>query len=200
MNQDIDQIKEYYSKISDDMLEYIAKHEANGLSNEVISLIVDEINKRGLSETLKLGIASQQKQLTEEDIVSLISSMKSLSCPVCLSEKSQLTAGFAHRVRSFLVVTNYSNRPTICCHECLEKIQYRELKNSLLLGWWGIPWGFIKTVQVLIRFQYERRNKEHISSIIFNDFVKDNIGEIIANQNNKNEMILFIQSYNNAPK
>ena len=56
---DLEQIKENYAGFDDFKIEHLAKNEADGLSYEVISILVGEIRKRGLNPDLIKGIESQ---------------------------------------------------------------------------------------------------------------------------------------------
>ena len=51
----------------------------------------------------------------------------------------------SHRARSALVVTQWSSHPLVACVKCGTKAQLRNAGVTLLLGWWGLPWGLIMT-------------------------------------------------------
>jgi hypothetical protein len=47
-------------------------------------------------------------------------------------------------------MTSWNSRPQISCRSCGRKAKLGDAAFSLVLGWWGFPWGFIFTpVQVL---------------------------------------------------
>jgi hypothetical protein len=46
-------------------------------------------------------------------------------------------------------VTSWSDRPEVSCRPCGNRRRVADTVFSLLLGWWGFPWGFLRTpVQV----------------------------------------------------
>ena len=51
----------------------------------------------------------------------------------------------SHTVWSAIYVTRWRSIPKICCHACGSRAQIRALLQSLLLGWWGLPWGLLMT-------------------------------------------------------
>jgi len=51
----------------------------------------------------------------------------------------------SHQVWSALIMTRWSTKPRICCKSCATKRQLAGIFSSLLVGWWGFPWGLIFT-------------------------------------------------------
>ena len=51
----------------------------------------------------------------------------------------------SYRIWSALVLTQWNNRPHVCCRSCGVKSQLGDMLFSLALGWWGFPWGLIMT-------------------------------------------------------
>lgn len=70
------------------------------------------------------------------------------NCPLCGST-GPVDVHVSYRVWSALVVTSWSSRPRVSCRSCATMRQIGDAVFSLVLGWWGFPWGFIITpVQV----------------------------------------------------
>lgn len=67
------------------------------------------------------------------------------ACPVCNDSRGPVEVHTAHKVTSFLVMTSWSSSPRISCGACGRKRQLGALLHSLLLGWWGFPWGLLMT-------------------------------------------------------
>jgi len=65
-------------------------------------------------------------------------------CPKC-SGPGPVDVHVSHFVWSALLLTSHTSTPSLCCRSCGKKSQLLSLFGSLLLGWWGIPWGFIMT-------------------------------------------------------
>lgn len=71
-------------------------------------------------------------------------------CPVCGKNQGPVDVHTSHKVASFLVMTSWSSTPRVSCKPCGTKAKLGATVYSLLLGWWGFPWGIIMTpVQVL---------------------------------------------------
>ncbi len=70
-------------------------------------------------------------------------------CPKCGST-GPIDVHVGHRVGSAIVVTTWSRRPQISCRSCGIKHQLGDMVFSLVLGWWGFPWGILMTpVQIV---------------------------------------------------
>lgn len=65
-------------------------------------------------------------------------------CPQC-SGPGPVDNHMSHRVWSALIMTQWQSRPHISCRSCGVKAQLADVAYSLVLGWWGFPWGLIMT-------------------------------------------------------
>jgi hypothetical protein len=69
-------------------------------------------------------------------------------CPQC-GGSGPVDVHTSYRVWSALALTSWSSRPHIVCRSCGSKARLGDAAFSLVLGWWGFPWGLIMTpVQV----------------------------------------------------
>ncbi len=66
------------------------------------------------------------------------------NCPKC-GGPGPVDVHTCHKIASFLFVTKWSSKPVACCRRCGLKSQLGGLLSSLLLGWWGFPWGLVMT-------------------------------------------------------
>ncbi len=71
-------------------------------------------------------------------------------CPKCQGS-GPIDVHTSHTVWSALLVTSWNSNPQICCRSCGLQHQLRGLGFSLLLGWWGFPWGIIMTPVQIVR-------------------------------------------------
>jgi len=71
-------------------------------------------------------------------------------CPHCAGI-GPVDVHTTYRVHSFLVMTQWSSRPAVCCGSCATKRALGDAAYSLFLGWWGIPWGLVMTPVQLVR-------------------------------------------------
>jgi hypothetical protein len=71
-------------------------------------------------------------------------------CPVCNQKRGPVDVHTSHKVASFVLMTSWSSTPRVSCSSCGTKAKLGAVVYSLVLGWWGLPWGIIMTpVQVL---------------------------------------------------
>ena len=66
------------------------------------------------------------------------------SCPVC-KKNGPTDVHTAYAIWSALFLTSWSSKTRFSCKSCGVKSQLLATLQSLLLGWWGIPWGIIGT-------------------------------------------------------
>jgi hypothetical protein len=88
------------------------------------------------------------EQVPHEAVEEAVRATHSGSCPVCQG-RGPVDVHTSHQVISFLVMTRWSSHPRLSCRSCGCKAKLGNALLSLLLGWWGFPWGLILTpVQV----------------------------------------------------
>lgn len=71
-------------------------------------------------------------------------------CPKC-NGQGPVDVHLSYKVWSALLVTSWSSNPLISCRSCGVKKQVGGALFSIVLGWWGFPWGFIMTPIQVIR-------------------------------------------------
>jgi hypothetical protein len=71
-------------------------------------------------------------------------------CPKCKGP-GPVDVHTSYKVYSFLIMTRWVNTPQVSCRACGVKSQMGSLATSLLLGWWGFPWGLIMTPVQIVR-------------------------------------------------
>jgi hypothetical protein len=103
-------------------------------------------NDQCLQKGVLLTVADQ---VPEEAVQDYIHKVHSGECPKCQG-RGPVDVHTSHRVWSALVITSWGSRPQVCCQSCGSKSKIGDMFFSLLLGWWGFPWGlFITPVQVV---------------------------------------------------
>ena len=81
-------------------------------------------------------------------------------CPQC-NGPGPVDVHNSYRVWSALLMTSWRTSPRISCRSCGVKAQLGDTLFSLILGWWGFPWGFIMTpVQIARNIVAMVRNPE----------------------------------------
>ncbi len=71
-------------------------------------------------------------------------------CPQCNGD-GPVDVHTGYRIWSVLVLTSWKANPHIGCRSCGLQGQALDLLFSLVLGWWGIPWGLIMTPVQVVR-------------------------------------------------
>jgi hypothetical protein len=88
-------------------------------------------------------------QLPEDFVAEQVRAAHRGKCPKC-NGPGPIDVHKYHRVWSAIILTSWKTQPEICCRKCATGSQAKGLFTSLLLGWWGFPWGIIITpVQIV---------------------------------------------------
>lgn len=89
-------------------------------------------------------------QVPEADVKQFVREMHTGPCPKCRQGNST-DVHTSYFVWSALVMTSWQNKPQVSCRSCGLKSQAGNLIGSLLLGWWGLPWGIVMTPVQVVR-------------------------------------------------
>ena len=97
----------------------------------------------------RLGaVLSASSRLPDNVVQQRVWSIHHGSCPRC-GGSGPVDVHTSHRVWSALVITKWSSKLQVSCRSCGVKQQLSNAATSLVLGWWGFPWGLVMTpVQV----------------------------------------------------
>ncbi len=94
-------------------------------------------------------VLEQADQVPEDEVVQNLKAIHEGPCPRCGGE-GPVDVHTSYRVWSALVMTSWNSKPEVCCHGCGRKSKLVGTVSSLVLGWWGFPFGLLITpVQVL---------------------------------------------------
>lgn len=186
---DLQFVQQSYQRMPDDELIRIATTDAHGLTPEAIAIVKEEIRKRGLNANIARGIEAQTKTYTIEDIDRYCDIICKLSCPTCGNDTQRLNATLTGEVISFVILTNYRTSIQLGCPGCLHKANNDALMKTVLLGWWGIPWGIIRTIHSIIlnvrnkRLSHTAEHTEYLRTYALN-----RIGELEAYKDDKEQL------------
>lgn len=195
---DIKDIEKNYERMSDSEIIRIATTDAYGLRPEVFGIIENEINKRNLNPDILKGAIAQNKKYSTEEIESYSKLLRDLQCPLCENTKEKLNGTISHTVKSFIFFTSYRMDPIIACPDCLDKKNNNAIFSTALLGWWGIPWGLLKTPTYIYRnFKAKKQNRVDNSNDTLLSYTLENIGEIETYKadNEKLKNIIRVKAY-----
>ncbi|RYY00338.1 hypothetical protein EON78_01445 [bacterium] len=197
MEPTIEELRKNYEKFDDKKLIQIATNEASGLRPEAVDLIKEIIKERGLSENITKAIDAQLQEIDEITLNDYTEILRNLHCPICKLNTYKLNATMTGRVISFIVFTSYEKKLVIGCPDCLEKANKDAMIKTALLGWWGLPWGLIRTPLALL-LNNKMRNQSKLSEAndLLKGFALENIGFLEANRHNQKELEEFISNIN----
>lgn len=194
---DLDQIRKNYESFEDYKIEHFAKNEAGSLRPEVVLILKEEIIKRGLDPKLISIIDTQTKEISIEQLSEFKSKITNLACPECGQHHRPLIGVLIREVKSFILFTQYKEFPLILCPDCAKNRRKKAINTTALMGWWGIPWGFIRTLQALTSSMKDEEKSDIISDAILTQFVLNNIGEITDKYDKEDELIDYVKHINN---
>jgi hypothetical protein len=198
MDMDKERLREHYRRVSDADIERLANYEAAGLRPEALDILREEIKRRGLSGEFNKAVDIQLKGVSEEEQQELIRRIALFPCPVCGGRQNYLNAFHIMNVRSYIIITAVSKSMVIACPECISKSDKRALLRNLLLGWWGIPWGPIRTIHsVFFNLDAINSKNENTPTREFAEFIKPHSAAIkvrIEKIDSINELFDVIQS------
>jgi predicted nucleic-acid-binding Zn-ribbon protein len=182
-------VQERYEKMSNSELVYLVTQNANGLSPEALEIAKNEIIKRGLNPRLSQALDVQNKAYTIEELDVYCNLVNSLSCPICDKEGGRLNGTLTAEVMSFIIITQYKKKIHIGCPDCLDKLNNAALNKTLALGWWGFPWGIVRSIQAVIaNIKSKRTNHLNTPNQFLRSFVLSNIGQIEAYKGDKTRL------------
>lgn len=191
---DLKDIAEFYSKKTDSQLIQIATEKAQGLRPGVLEIIETELTKRNLNPTILEGAKAQNKEYSLDQITELAERLRDLPCPLCGKKTSKLNATIMHTAKSFLIFSFFRKEPIIGCPDCLDKKNKEAITSTALLGWWGIPWGILKTPFYIYNNSKEKKQNriaQPNETLLY--FTRENIGQIVTYKDDAEKLKQIIQ-------
>lgn len=144
-----DELIRYYGELTDDQLMRIGLYEADELTQEALEVLKAEIRTRGLGKDMEEAIEVQTCLLSPGDQEELVACFRQLPCPICGATGGSLNAGTVATARSFIIMTTREERLVVGCPKCIVAAAHRATNLTCALGWWGLPWGPIRTFQAI---------------------------------------------------
>ena len=190
MNVDKDRLSKMYFSISDEQIEELILYELKDLTPEALSVLKIELGKRELSQDLQsildAQIRTNEREVSTEEINALMRNIYKLPCPICGENKNFINAAETMIVKSFLIFTSHRKFLLFGCSDCIATAAKSSLIKSLFMGWWGFPWGLIKTPEAIFLNLNAMKCKEPTK--IFIKLIKDNASFIKANANDRERL------------
>jgi len=90
------------------------------------------------------GLLAISRQIPDATVNEQIWKAHQGPCPKCQGS-GPVDVHVSHKVWSALFLTSWSSTPQVSCRSCGMKSQAAGAAFSLVLGWWGFPWGLVLT-------------------------------------------------------
>lgn len=191
---DLNKIKDNYRKMTDEEIVRMITNNSEGLMDEVYPIIENEIIKRNLNPDLINALYSHNKSYSLDQIEAYANILRALACPICHDRTHPLNGTEVYFIKSLIFFTITDSKTIIACPECLNQANRKAFFNNLLLGWWGLPFGLIKTPQYLYKnYKSENQNGLPFANKTLLNFTLLNIKSIEAFQGNTDELNRLIQ-------
>lgn len=89
-------------------------------------------------------LLERARRVSFRQVVRKMNELHRCPCPKCRGP-GPCDVHHSYKVWSFLLASKWVDLPQLSCRRCARKSQWEGLFASLLLGWWGVPWGVIIT-------------------------------------------------------
>ncbi|MBO9592397.1 MAG: hypothetical protein J7599_05755 [Niabella sp.] len=186
---DTEQVRAYYQQLDNDELMRIALHDAAGLTPQAQQIVQQELEKRNMGTAAADAVRIQNERYSLETIDGYCALARRLSCPSCGSSDMPLNGALISNTLSVFMITIQNKKLKIACPDCLDKANRKAITMTLLLGWWGIPWGPIRTIQSLGHNNKSKTtNHEEGPNDYLRSFVVANIGAFEMYKNDKTKL------------
>ncbi len=90
------------------------------------------------------------ERIPDAAVADLARRVHSGPCPKCHGP-GPVDVHNAYSVWSAIYLTSWKTEPNVVCRSCGSKAQVRAVLSSLVLGWWGFPWGFFVTPMQIVK-------------------------------------------------
>ena len=113
---------------------------------------VTEGNQRycGQGCAVKGRAAARSRQVPDEAVRAEVARVHAGPCPKC-GGAGPVDLHTSYRVWSAAYITRWTSRPQLSCRPCGNKARGVGLLFSIVLGWWGFPWGILMTPVQVVR-------------------------------------------------
>ncbi len=170
--------------MSDHEIIRIATQDAKGLTAEAQEIVKVELKRRKLDLNVLSGINIQNREPTFEEIDRYCELARNLRCPFCGTKSVKLNGTLTSEVVSLIFITQFDKHLKIACPTCLNRFTNKALIKTTLLGWWGIPWGPIRTIQAIIQnFNRKKTNRLERQNKFLRNFVASHVGQFATYEN-----------------
>ena len=166
-----------------------ATTDAIGLTPEALEVVKEEIIRRKLDTNIIKGLEAQNKTYSLEQVDKYCNLIRELDCPSCGADHTQLNATMTSEVMSFIFFTRHTRKIKVACPDCLDKANSNALATTAAFGWWGIPWGIIRTIQAIgHNIKSKKTNHSNTPNDYLRSYTLSRIGKLEAFKDDKNKL------------
>jgi hypothetical protein len=142
-----------------------------------------------------MSTAAQNRTYTIQEVDNYCELIRGLNCPSCGASHTKLNATMTSEVMSFIVLTHYSKKLKVACPDCLDKANNNALTKSVLIGWWGFPWGIIRTIQAIgHNTKGKKTNRLETPNNYLRSYVLSKMGQLESYRDNKQKLQQIISN------
>jgi len=152
-----------YGGMSDDRLTDLAIHETDQLTPEALSVLQQEVRRRGLSERLESAIDVQTRHITTDEHDQLLRRFRQLPCPLCGAGGHLLNAVTVATTRSMLAATTYETQLVVGCPDCMLVAVRKAHRITLAAAGGAFPGGLCAAFRLSRRTQRPARQPDNLS-------------------------------------
>src|SRR5580693_1557966 len=186
---DIELVRQNYKKMSDEELIRIATQDAGGLTPEAQDVVKQEILSRNLDRNIVNGVEAQNRNYSLEEVDRYCEIIQKMNCPTCQSSSQRLNGTVTVQVISYIFLTQYKKQIKVGCPGCLDKANNAALAKSVILGWWGIPWGIVRTIEsVVLNLKSKKTNHSDSPNNFLRRFVLSKVGQLETYKDDKEKI------------
>ena len=186
---DIQFVRENYQRMTDKELIRIATQDAAGLTPEAQEIVKEEIERRKLDTNIVKGVHAQNKVYSIEEVDEYCNLVRNLNCPSCGTSIAKLNGTMTSEVMSVIFFTQYNRKLKIACPDCLDKANNNALTKTIALGWWGIPWGIIRTIKAIgHNIKSKKTNHLDTPNDYLRSFILSKVGQFETYKNDREKL------------
>lgn len=185
MEPNIEELKNTYSKFSDEALIKLATKEASSLRKDALIALLGELTLRNLPQEVIDGVLLQLNYGNEGALENLCNFVRQLPCPRCGLDDKKLNANIVNSVLSIIVWSDWTQELRIACPDCLDLYHSKGNLFTLFCGWWALPGGlYMPLLAFWGNYKQKKLNHQPSTSPFLIEYVSQNLGKIKSNKKN----------------
>lgn len=179
---DLESVRSYYKGLSDEELHIRLISNVKGLRPEVIGVIEEELQERGIhtqtANAIIEAVKAQSKVWSDQELEVYSSWLRNMACPLCGSGASRLNGTVAFSIWSFVIGMKIEERVFIACPSCLDKKSDGAFWTSLIMGWWGFVGLFKTPAFIYNNWKMKKQHHQETSNDALRAYILEHIGPL----------------------